>query len=75
MRQISIEGRSAVFKSHTVSKVIHLVLLRNYSLVQLLHNYEKYRNILSDRKKMKIKHENMKQIATKTCNNFEKGKM
>ena len=63
MRQISIEGRTAIFKSHTVFKVIQLLLLRSSSLLQLFHNYEKHENILSGRK---TKHET-------NCNNFENG--
>lgn len=68
MRQISIEGWTAIFKSNTVFKVIHLLLLRTSSLLQLLHNYEKYKNILSGRKK------NMKQIATTLKTEIQKCK-
>ena len=66
MRQLTLEGRIKFFKSLTVSKVIHLLLITEHhnNTIDLLHKIQK--NLIWQVKKAKIKH-------STPCNGYEMG--
>ena len=66
MRQLTLEGRTKVFKFLAVSKVIHLLLITKLhnNITDLLHKIQK--NFIWQGKKAKIKHSTL-------CNGYEKG--
>ena len=66
MRQLTLEGRVAVFKSSAVSKGIHLLLITKLhkNTIDLLYKIQKTFIWLG--KKAKIKHGTL-------CNGYEKG--
>ena len=66
MRQLTLEGRIAVFKSLALSKIIHLLLITKLhnNTIDLMYKIQK--NFIWQGKKAKIKHSAL-------CNGYEKG--
>ena len=55
MRQLTLEGRITAFKSSAISKVIHLLLIFNSAIIQLILHIKYRKNFLWQGKKAKIK--------------------